>query len=229
VLDQRGIEITHSDVEFRRGDVTYLDPLDEGLGLDGLAIVLRGESVQQTRGGVGGDANDHSIGREGEYESTMISGDGAEVAEGVDCGESGAKANVELFPVEWVIELQDRCLGKGVADFLKQLGRRPSRRGNSFQLRHQHSGDWSEWTPDLWGRRCRTPKQTSPASKSSASSNSSPTPTTRRRRFAAAQAKESGFDELTNLIPAWRHAPLVRLSGRDASGERFPDARSPVA
>ena len=87
---------------------------------------------------------------------------------GIVGGKSGAKANVELFPVEWVIELQDRCREEGVAFFLKQLGRRPSRWGNKFQRWHHYGGEWSEWTPDLWGRRCRTPKQTSPSSKSSA-------------------------------------------------------------
>lgn len=61
-------------------------------------------------------------------------------------GESGARANVELFPVEWAIELRDRCREEGVAFFLKQLGRRPSLQGNEFKLRHQHGGDWFEWT-----------------------------------------------------------------------------------
>lgn len=64
-------------------------------------------------------------------------------------GESGASANVELFPVEWAIELRDRCREEGVAFFLKQLGRRPSCRGEEFKLVHQHGGDWSEWKPDL--------------------------------------------------------------------------------
>lgn len=64
-------------------------------------------------------------------------------------GESGARANVELFPVEWAIELRDRCREEGVAFFLKQLGRRPSRQGEEFQLRHQHGGDWSEWPQEL--------------------------------------------------------------------------------
>ena len=64
-------------------------------------------------------------------------------------GESGARANVELFPVEWAIELRDRCREEGVAFFLKQLGRRPSRQGKEFKLRHQHGGDWSEWTRGL--------------------------------------------------------------------------------
>lgn len=64
-------------------------------------------------------------------------------------GESGARANVELFPVEWAIELRDRCREEGVAFFLKQLGRRPSLRGKEFKLRHPHGGDWSEWTRGL--------------------------------------------------------------------------------
>ncbi len=64
-------------------------------------------------------------------------------------GESGAKANVELFPVEWAIELRERCHDAGVAFFLKQLGCRPSREGREFKLRHSHGGDWSEWSPEL--------------------------------------------------------------------------------
>ena len=64
-------------------------------------------------------------------------------------GESGARANVELFPVEWAIALRDRCREEGVAFFLKQLGRRPSLQGKEFKLRHQHGGDWSEWTRGL--------------------------------------------------------------------------------
>lgn len=64
-------------------------------------------------------------------------------------GESGARANTELFPVEWAIELRDRCREDGVAFFLKQLGRRPSHQGKEFKLSHMHGGDWSEWTPDL--------------------------------------------------------------------------------
>ena len=67
-------------------------------------------------------------------------------------GESGARANVELFPVEWAIELRDRCREEGVAFFLKQLGRRPSLQGKEFKLRHPHGGDWSEWTRGLRGR-----------------------------------------------------------------------------
>ena len=39
-------------------------------------------------------------------------------------GESGAKANVELFPIEWAMELRDRCREEGVAFFLKQRRRR---------------------------------------------------------------------------------------------------------
>ena len=64
-------------------------------------------------------------------------------------GESGANANVELFPVEWAIELRDRCREEGVAFFLKQLGRRPSSCGKEFKLSHPHGGDWSEWAPAL--------------------------------------------------------------------------------
>jgi len=64
-------------------------------------------------------------------------------------GESGAKANVELFPVEWATELRDRCREEGVAFFLKQLGRRPICQGNELKLRHPHGGDWLEWPAEL--------------------------------------------------------------------------------
>lgn len=64
-------------------------------------------------------------------------------------GESGARANVAPFPLEWVIELRDRCYEEGVAFFVKQLGRRPTSQGIDLKFQHQHSGDWSEWPEEL--------------------------------------------------------------------------------
>lgn len=68
-------------------------------------------------------------------------------------GESGAMADVALFPVEWAYALRDRCEQQGVAFFLKQLGRRPSHGGAEFSLAHSHGGDWNEWEPSLRARK----------------------------------------------------------------------------
>ncbi len=64
-------------------------------------------------------------------------------------GESGAKANVELFPIEWAMKLRNRCREEGVAFFLKQLGRRPTCQGKELKLRQLHGGDWAEWPADI--------------------------------------------------------------------------------
>lgn len=64
-------------------------------------------------------------------------------------GESGAKKNVQPFPIEWVRELRQLCLDCGVAFFVKQLGRRPTQSGNRITLRDNHGGDWGEWPSDL--------------------------------------------------------------------------------
>lgn len=60
-------------------------------------------------------------------------------------GESGAKANVSPFHMEWVHELRDRCHEQGVAFFVKQLGSRPFHNGKELTLVDGHGGDWSEW------------------------------------------------------------------------------------
>ena len=64
-------------------------------------------------------------------------------------GESAAKANVQPFPLEWAMELRDRCREEGVAFFMKQFGRRPTFQGVDLKLRHQHGGNWSEWPAEL--------------------------------------------------------------------------------
>lgn len=60
-------------------------------------------------------------------------------------GESGAMKHVREFPLEWVEELRDHCRKRGVAFFVKQLGRRPTRNGEMIQLKDSHGGDWDEW------------------------------------------------------------------------------------
>lgn len=61
-------------------------------------------------------------------------------------GESGASIkDSRPFELEWVDELHAHCKEKGVAFFLKQLGRKPTRGGVRVSLRDQHGGDWDEW------------------------------------------------------------------------------------
>jgi protein gp37 len=63
-------------------------------------------------------------------------------------GESGAGLqHTRPFAVEWAEELRDHCRANGVAFFLKQLGRNPSRNGKVFRLQNAHGGNWDEW-PD---------------------------------------------------------------------------------
>ncbi|MEO5715971.1 MAG: DUF5131 family protein [Luteolibacter sp.] len=64
-------------------------------------------------------------------------------------GESGSADFTRPFAVEWAEELREHCRKNGVAFFLKQLGRNPSRDGKIFKLRHDHGGDWDEWDPSL--------------------------------------------------------------------------------
>lgn len=64
-------------------------------------------------------------------------------------GESGAGlAHTRPFALEWAEEIRDHCRKHGVAFFLKQLGRNPSRDGKVFKLRHTHGGNWDEWPDD---------------------------------------------------------------------------------
>jgi len=63
-------------------------------------------------------------------------------------GESGSKVEYSRpFAIEWAEELRDHCRKNGVAFFLKQLGRRPTRSGQVLHLSDSHGGDWNEW-PD---------------------------------------------------------------------------------
>ncbi len=64
-------------------------------------------------------------------------------------GESGAKANVKPFHLEWASQLRDLCEKQGVAFFMKQMGRRPVHKGVELELKDAHGGDWSEWPPEL--------------------------------------------------------------------------------
>jgi len=67
-------------------------------------------------------------------------------------GESGCRDFVRPFDISWARELRDHCRERGVAFFLKQLGRRPFENGQEIMLRDGHGGDWSEWPKDLRAR-----------------------------------------------------------------------------
>lgn len=64
-------------------------------------------------------------------------------------GESGRSDAVRPFDLSWARELRDACRARGVAFFLKQLGRRPVEGGTELHLQDGHGGDWSEWPEDL--------------------------------------------------------------------------------
>ncbi len=65
-------------------------------------------------------------------------------------GESGAGLRLTRpFALEWIDELREHCQKHGVAFFLKQLGRNPSRNGEVFRLKDQHGGKWEEWDEAL--------------------------------------------------------------------------------
>lgn len=64
-------------------------------------------------------------------------------------GESGRGDCVTPFDLKWARELRTHCLDRGVACFIKQLGRRPIESGEELRLRDGHGGDWSEWPADL--------------------------------------------------------------------------------
>lgn len=71
-------------------------------------------------------------------------------------GESGDHARP--FETTWLIQLQEACVVRGAAFFVKQLGARPLLSGEPLQLADSHGGDWCEWpmafrvreTPDAW-------------------------------------------------------------------------------
>ena len=54
-------------------------------------------------------------------------------------------------PLPWngAEELREHCQKNGVAFFLKQLGRNPSRDEKVFKLKDPHGGDWGEWDEEL--------------------------------------------------------------------------------
>lgn len=64
-------------------------------------------------------------------------------------GESGSGKLTRPFALEWAEELRDYCQSKGVAFFLKQLGRNPTLDGESIKLKNEHGGKWEEWDEPL--------------------------------------------------------------------------------
>jgi protein gp37 len=64
-------------------------------------------------------------------------------------GESGSGKLTRPFHLEWAEELHELCHRRGVAFFLKQLGRNPVAAGKPIRLRDPHGGDWSEWPKHL--------------------------------------------------------------------------------
>lgn len=65
-------------------------------------------------------------------------------------GESGAGRRLTRpFALEWTEEMMAHCRANGVAFFLKQLGRNPTRNGEILNLRNPHGGDWNEWEAHL--------------------------------------------------------------------------------
>lgn len=64
-------------------------------------------------------------------------------------GESGSGDLTRSFALEWAEELRDHCKKQGVAFFMKQLGRNPSRNGQVIRLKDKHGGDWDEWEKNL--------------------------------------------------------------------------------
>ncbi len=64
-------------------------------------------------------------------------------------GESGSGDLTRPFALEWIEELRAHCQKHGVAFFLKQLGRNPSRNGEVFRLKDKHGGEWEEWDESL--------------------------------------------------------------------------------
>lgn len=68
-------------------------------------------------------------------------------------GESGAAKAATPFPLEWAMELRDRCQEQGTAFFVKQLGRCPTLDGKPIELKDSHGGNWDEWSEDLRDRK----------------------------------------------------------------------------
>ena len=64
-------------------------------------------------------------------------------------GESGTLDRVTPFHVEWAEGLRHVCSEAGVAFFVKQLGRNPTRNGCRIVLKDKHGGNWDEWDEPL--------------------------------------------------------------------------------
>ena len=69
-------------------------------------------------------------------------------------GESGT--NARPFDIEWARLTRKHCQDANVAYFLKQLGTKPSFKGEPLRLKDGHGGDWSEWPEDLRVREVPT-------------------------------------------------------------------------
>jgi len=61
----------------------------------------------------------------------------------------GSDVLAEPFHVEWALALRAQCHDRGIAFFLKQLGKKPLFEGSPLDLRDAHGGDWGEW-PEAW-------------------------------------------------------------------------------
>ena len=64
-------------------------------------------------------------------------------------GESGSGELTRPFALEWALELRDHCREQGVAFFVKQLGRNPTRGDLPIKLKDKHGGDWEEWEKSM--------------------------------------------------------------------------------
>jgi protein gp37 len=64
-------------------------------------------------------------------------------------GESGKFDLVSPFDLGWLRQMIASCRRRGVAVFVKQLGRKPVLNGEVLRLRDTHGGDWDEWPEDL--------------------------------------------------------------------------------
>ena len=62
-------------------------------------------------------------------------------------GESGAGARESR--VEVIVDLVDQCVTSGVPVFVKQLGARPTLRGEPLRLKDRKGEDWTEWPEEL--------------------------------------------------------------------------------
>jgi protein gp37 len=61
----------------------------------------------------------------------------------------GSDVLAEPFHLEWALALRAQCQERGIAFFLKQLGKKPLFAASPLDLRDAHGGDWIEW-PEEW-------------------------------------------------------------------------------